>query len=667
MKKSAIILSLAALSALAAENTMNMGSIKTKTSADDGTQVTSTQLENTKSTDLAKTLSENSPDITFKRTTGAGQDIFVRGFGYEDVNIEIDNTKLYGACPNHMDPPLAHISSSEIEDISVERGPFDVTSFGNLGAKVDVKTKSPTPGVHGNADAKYGSYDYQNYSGRAAYGSKYVDLEAGADYASQKPYEDGSGQNIVDGQSSPAYKSGTDDTDLYKTYGYYLKGKLKPLDTLEIGADVGIHKTDQALYPGKAMDGVKDNTTRAKGSMAFLDLGSFSDRLELSLYTNEVDHDMDNYSFRMIAAPMAAKTITQSYTNGFNVANQKAYEDFTIEYGANGYTRHHKADMNRVNTGASMQMLDGKVNDVGGYVDGKIPFDSNLVSIGVRYDQLNFKNESQNIAALTMTHGSFDDSRDENTLGGYLKLDHYLGENGKIYGGVGRSYRAPTPVELYIVAQSGTWVGNPNLNLTQNDEADLGAEFNNDTFSANASVFYSSLKDYIYPVAVTTMSPTGPMGRKTYQNIDANIYGGMVGGGYNLTQTINVKAAVSYQVGEKDSGTDKDLVDIPPLKTITSLNYDDGMIDGSLEWIAAATQDKVDSTLNQPEVAGWGILNLRGGYEPIKNLELSAGIENLLNQTYALSTSFDINPLNPTTYIVNEPGRTFYIGGNYKF
>jgi len=539
-----------------------------------------------------------------------------------------------------------------------------VSSFGNLGAKVDVKTATAKEGIHSDINGKYGSYDYQDYAGKLSLGSKYIDIEGGGGYASQKPYKDGSGESIVESKSSPRYKSGTDDEDLYKTYGYYLKTKLKLTDNIELGVNGAVHKTDQALYPGKAMDGVKDDTTRLGGSFALLDLGSISDRVELSIYSNKVDHDMDNHTFRVVPTASRATTVTSSYTDGFGASSQKSYRAFNIEYGVNGYSRKHKADMHLVSTGKSMQMLDGEVADIGGYVDVKVPLEhSLLLSAGLRYDSLSFKNNSSNVAALKAVHGNFDDSRNKGTLGGYLKLDKYFANSQKVYAGVGVINRAPTPVELYIVARNGTWVGNPNLNPVQNREIDGGYAYEGGNYSLEAFVYYSQLQDYIYPVATRVMNKN----RKTYQNIDATMYGGMIGGGVNLTKTLNAKAGVAYQVGTKNSGSDRDLIDIPPLKVITSLGYDDGVFDGKLEWIAAATQTKVDSSLNQKEVAGWGIVNLSGGYSPIEGLSIDVGVENIFNQNYALSTSYDINPLNPTTYIVNEPGRTFFIAGNYKF
>ena len=47
-----------------------------------------------------------------------------------------------------------------------------------------------------------------------------------------------------------------------------------------------------------------------------------------------------------------------------------------------------------------------------------------------------------------------------------------------------------------------------------------------------------------------------------------------------------------------------------------------------------AAQDKVSETNNEIETSGYGLLNLRGSYRPTENVEIMAGIENLLDKGY---------------------------------
>ena len=61
----------------------------------------------------------------------------------------IDNAKIYGACPNRMDPPTSHVVTNNIKSVKIIEGPYDVENFGTLSGLVKVETKDPKDGFHG--------------------------------------------------------------------------------------------------------------------------------------------------------------------------------------------------------------------------------------------------------------------------------------------------------------------------------------------------------------------------------------------------------------------------------------------------------------------------------------------------------------------------------------
>ena len=65
--------------------------------------------EDIKSADLAEALFKQSPSVSLVRRSGIANDIIVRGQKKDNVNVTIDGAKIYGACPNRMDPPVSHI------------------------------------------------------------------------------------------------------------------------------------------------------------------------------------------------------------------------------------------------------------------------------------------------------------------------------------------------------------------------------------------------------------------------------------------------------------------------------------------------------------------------------------------------------------------------------
>jgi len=76
-----------------------------------------------KSADLAEALAKRSPSISIVRRSGIANDIILRGQKKDNINILIDAAKIYGACPNRMDPPTSHVLTNNIESIKVIEGP----------------------------------------------------------------------------------------------------------------------------------------------------------------------------------------------------------------------------------------------------------------------------------------------------------------------------------------------------------------------------------------------------------------------------------------------------------------------------------------------------------------------------------------------------------------
>jgi outer membrane receptor protein involved in Fe transport len=98
------------------------------------------------------------------RKGGIANDVVVRGFAGKDLNVLIDGQRLYGACPNHMDPAAFHVDFSEVDRVEAAKGPFDIRNQGSLGGVVNVITRSPATGVHGSMVLATGAYGFANPS-----------------------------------------------------------------------------------------------------------------------------------------------------------------------------------------------------------------------------------------------------------------------------------------------------------------------------------------------------------------------------------------------------------------------------------------------------------------------------------------------------------------------
>ena len=111
--------------------------------------------------------------------------------------MRVDGHRLYGACPNRMDPPAFHVDFAEIERIDVGKGPFDVAR-GGLAGVIDIVTREPEPGLHVEAQAAAGTARYFAPSLGVSYGGARWSAQAGASMRQGDPYSDGDGRSIVE-------------------------------------------------------------------------------------------------------------------------------------------------------------------------------------------------------------------------------------------------------------------------------------------------------------------------------------------------------------------------------------------------------------------------------------------------------------------------------------
>ena len=70
------------------------------------------------------------------------------------------------------------------------------------------------------------------------------------------------------------YEYKVNDEDLFDTKNFWGKIKITPNDKVNIRLDAALNKNDQALYPGKMMDSVKDEAKRFAGGVDLYEIGT---------------------------------------------------------------------------------------------------------------------------------------------------------------------------------------------------------------------------------------------------------------------------------------------------------------------------------------------------------------------------------------------------------
>ena len=606
--------------------------------------------EQIKSADLAEALSKNVPSVSLVRRSGIANDIILRGQKKDNINILLDNAKIYGACPNRMDPATSHVLTNNIQSVKVIEGPYDVENFGTLSGLVKVETKEPTKDVHGEINLNAGSFGYKKASATVSGGTDRFKLLVSTSTEEGDQYKDGNGDDFSEQQieKNVPYSNQYSNTKqkAFEKKTLLTKGQFNINDDQEIKLSYTANRSDNILYPTGSMDADYDDSNIYTVGYTARNLGDFSKELNLDYYYSDVDHPMSTTlrnrkmtpTSMMTMAPMVSRLKTSIW--GSKVKNSIEVADSLVTVGLDTSVRNWRAVDTATpsipSSDTTNKAIFSKIEKSFGQLD---------LEFGTRYDYTDV-DTSKAINPEDKKYVGLN----ANVFGIYN-----IDENTKYFAGVGKSSRVPDARELYH-----STAGNSTLDQTKNYEADVGFDKTIGTFNIRPKLFYSVLKDYIYNSG-------------TFENIDAKIYGLDVSGFYFMTENFSLDYGMAYQRGKKDgefTGNDKDLAEIPPLKGNLALNYEMDKSKYTVEAVAVDSWDSYDSSAREQELGGYAVFNLKYTNQLHKNIGLTLGVDNVLDKTYASTNTYqDITYLtvNNERILFNDPGRYGYVNLKYSF
>ncbi|MDX4063916.1 TonB-dependent receptor [Aliarcobacter skirrowii] len=621
--------------------------------------------EELKSADLAEALMKNSANISIVRRNGIANDIILRGQKKDNINILIDGAKIYGACPNRMDPPTSHVVTNNIKSVKIIEGPYDVENFGTLSGLVKVETKDPKEGFHGELNLNAGSFNYKKASATIEGGNDKVKALISASTEESKAYKDGNGDNFLEQQRkrgvplATQYKS--DDIDAFEKDSFLSKLQFNITDNQDLKVSYSANRSDGILYPAGPMDADYDDSDIYTLGYTIRELGSFSKELNLDYYYSKVDHPMSGKLRNGNGTSYMTNHLKTSVW-GATVKNSLEISDSLITLGLDTSVRNWRGQMHSTNIATGVvtpsqynnRMYDTDTTNKAIFTKFEKSIGNLDIEAGIRYDNTDIDTQRPNV-----------DDKKYNSLNGYIFTAYNFDEQSKVFAGIGKSSRVPDARELYQLGMGASETAaitasksNPNLDQTKNYEVDLGFEKTIGNFNIKPKIFYSELKDYIY-------------NSSKFENIDAKIYGADLSGYYYFTDDLSLDFALAYLKGEKDGNyTDKDLAEIPPLKANFALNYEYKKAKFKAEVIAVDRWDSYDSSAKEQEIAGYALMNLKYSQELFKNFELTLGVDNLFDKVYNSTNTYqDVRyvTVGGDQILFNDPGRYGYINLKYSF
>ncbi len=618
------------------------------------------------SADLAQALSSKVPAIDMSRRSGIANDIFIRGQKRDNISVEVDGTKVCGACPNRMDPPTSHILASQIDEITVLEGPYDVETFGVMSGGVKIKTKKPTKELHGEVNFGYGSWNYTKVGATISGGNDVIRVLVSGSSESSDQYEDGDGNTMVEQTAKKAtvagnkYKTQYEDMKAYTKRSIMTKAFINVTDDQELRLSYTANRSNDVLYPNTPMDAIKDDSNIYSVAYNIDNITDIYKNVNLQYYYSDVDHPMST-QYRMASNIPAKDTTNQMYTTmqGAKFKNNFEIADYKLLVGVDSSKRTWKGKYLNTTTGAYKGVSIADTATYNNALFAKIDkrFGSLKVSIGARYDDTVIK--SDDVLANS--------DRDFDAFNANIFTSYNLNQANRIFAGFGQASRVPDARELYN-RKSGKIIGTPTLDKTTNQQFDLGYELKADMFEFKIKGFYSMLKDFIYANKDKVQNK--------FENIDATIYGGELSASIYATDDITIDMSASYKRGEKDKAlagqNDKDLADMAPLRGNLAITYE--YMNNSTVTAEVQASDKwsdYDKDNGEQEISAWSILNLKVKHAVNKNFDFTLGVNNLFDETYAQSNTYaDLNLVTSgggDVMLMNEPGRYVYTNLDFKF
>jgi len=587
---------------------------------------------------------------------GTNGDVTFRGMFGSRIKILTDGTENLGACPSRMDSPTSYISPESYDLISVIKGPQTV-QYANTGSAATVifeRSPEQFDGDHhyrGQASILMGSFGRLDHNVEVAAGDeqKYIRLNTNRSVANS--YQDGNGNTVPSD---------------WERWNADLALGWTPDENTWVELTGG--KADgEAVYAGRMMDGSQFARESLGLRVEKKNVTDIIKKIEAQVNYNFNDHVMDNFSLRDVAEPDKAMTVTRRTLNG-RLAVTNEWENIQLITGVDSQLNKHAGGMYH----STMPMMNSPVTtdmefqSIGGF--GELSYDlggDNKLVSGLRIDQVSMDAVKRSLERTETLPSAF--IRFENT-----HPDH---DDGKTYIGLGYVERVPDYWELFKTDLNGQAPSTfKDLKNEKTLQLDLGYQHHHGALNSWVSAYTGLIQDYIL-INYDADKKTGHgINAADSKNFDAVIAGAEAGIGYQFTDAIQADVSAMYAWGENTTNNTP-LPQIAPLEGRVNLRYIQDRYTLGAYWRIVDGQSRISERegnivgYDNKKSAGFGTLSLNGTYNLSEGVDLSVGIDNVLDRTYTehLNKMGASGTGLPTDEQFNNIGRNYWARISMKF
>ncbi|KVT71706.1 TonB-dependent receptor [Burkholderia ubonensis] len=610
--------------------------------------------------DYLKTI----PGFASIRSGGTNGDAVLRGMFGSRLNILANGMPTLGACPGRMDAPTSYIAPESYDKLTVVKGPQTVL-YGPGASAGTVLFERTTrrfdkPGMRFDGSLVGGSFGRNDQNIDVTAGTPDVYGRVTANHAHSDDYKDGNGRTVP---------SQWDKWNADAALGWTPDDHTR----VELTAGGG---DGYARYAGRGMDGAHFRRETFGLSFDRQHIGDVLDRVEARVYYNEADHVMDNYTLRMpdptSSMPMRMASEVRRRTLGARAAATFRFgDDFKLVAGVDAQSNRldSRSAMGQQNYADKPWNAQTTMWNAGAF--GELTWyasDASRVIGGARVDYASARDKRPTTGGMMgKPNPTFDDDRSRVLPSGFIRYERDLTALPVTwYAGIGHAERFPDYWELFSAKRGPAGAVNAfsAVKPEKTTQLDIGAQYRSERLDAWVSAYAGYVQDFIL-----FNYAAGMMGSTTQAtNVNAQIMGGEAGVAWRPVAPLRVETSLAYAWG-RNVATGDPLPQMPPLEARFGVEYTRGAWSAGGLWRVVASQHRY--ALNEGNVvgkdfgpsAGFGVLSLHAQYNVSKTVQVSVGVDNVLNKAYtehlnlAGNAGFGYAANTPVT----EPGRTAWV------
>jgi iron complex outermembrane receptor protein len=630
------------------------------------------------------------PGLSISRNGPVTALIQYRGLFGDRVGVSIDGIDINGAGPNAMDSPLSHVLPEPGLTATLYRGIAPVSSgIQTLGGKLNIKSDaaelfSIEKGFQGNVNTSLTTPgSAQQFQGSAFYASDNAFVSGAFMHQQRDKRESGNNAEIPNSN--------------------YLRNGAK----LRAGYETGKHQFDVSY---QTLNTNESGTPALAMDIKFIDAAWYrlgyryshtNNRvLSISVFGNDNQHIMDNFTQRMPMTPaMARQNDTDSVAQGINATYVQPFMSGALTLGVDA--QHHSNSSVITNPNNAMFFVNNFTNverDTGSvFAQWDMASSTYESTLGIRATRVetdaglagsNMAMMNDAIATLVNEFNNADRSQSDNMIDIAATTVYHFTEHTDIVLGVSQKNRAPTYFERYTwlplgitggMADGFNYIGNLNLTHETARQLEFGLDISFSNWTVSPRLFYQDIEDYITGSPSMSMAAnmvsTMMSGRTPFQwtNTDAVIKGGDITVTGDISGSLSLNMVASFQHGNRDD-IDDALFRIAPEQLITRLQWSSTLFDSpaffNVTSELAGRQSHVSMLQNEQGTAGYGLVHLSALWQLTPAMHITVSANNVFDKHYTPHTG-GVNRVMNTSVAVGErlpgAGQEWQMSFSYQF